>query len=61
MFDRRTKVVHLGDETIRWKQISLKLMSDESSDDDSGTITVHRPAWRSSSKISMKHFVYNVE
>ena len=53
MFDRRTKVVHLGDETIRWKQISLKLMSDESSDDDSGTITVHRPAWRSSSKISM--------
>ena len=43
-------VVHAGEETLHWKQISLKLTSEESSDEESGAITVHRPAWCSSSK-----------
>ena len=50
MFDRHSEVVHAGEETLQWKQISLKLMSEESSDEESGTITVHQPAWRSSGK-----------
>ena len=50
MFDRCSKVVHAGVETLCWKQISLKLMSKESTNEESGTITVHGPAWHSSSR-----------
>lgn len=43
-------MVHPGDESTHWKQITLHFMSDESSDEESGLIVVHRPAWRSKSK-----------
>ena len=55
MYDRRSKVVHVGEEAERWKKISSKLMSEESSDDELGTIIVHRPVWSSKSR----HRFYN--
>ena len=51
-FDRRGKAVHPGEEAARWKQLSSKVMSDESSDEESSTMTVHKPVWRSKSKLS---------
>ena len=55
MYDRRSKVVHVEEEAERWKKISSKLMSEESSDDELGTIIIHRPVWRSKSR----HRFYN--
>lgn len=50
LFERRSKFVHSGEESMHWKQINIHYMSDESSDDGSDHITVHRQAWRSGSK-----------
>ena len=46
-------MVRQGEETARWKQLSAKFMSDESSDEDNNTINIHKPVWRSKSKCVM--------
>jgi hypothetical protein len=48
-FECRNKAVHRGgEEESRWKQLTPMLMSDESSDEENSTMTVH--VWRSRSK-----------
>ena len=43
-------MVYDGEERARCKQLPLKVLSEESSDEESGNICVHRPVWRSSSE-----------
>ena len=51
LFERRRKLVHPGEESARWKQLGILYMSNESSDESTNEICVHRPVWRSKSKL----------
>jgi len=50
-------MVQSGRETERFDQLTVHYMSEEESDDESDTITVHRPHWRSSSMYGLHLFM----
>lgn len=49
LYNRRKKVLKGEKEALYWSQISHTFMSNESSEDEGGTVSyiVHRPKWRS--------------
>ena len=49
LYNRRAKALKGDKENFYWNQIDHQFMSNESSDDDDGTIfyKVHKPSWRS--------------
>ena len=51
LFERRSKVVHAGEEQERFSVLTLDYMSEELSSDGGETMIVHQPPWRSSSKL----------
>jgi len=49
-------VVLEGQETEKFEQLGLEYVSEESSGDEEGVVTVHQPEWRSSSKNITIHY-----
>lgn len=43
-------MIHAGEETKKFKTLTLDFMSEESDPDDDGSMAVHQPQWRSNSK-----------
>ena len=43
-------MTHNGEEREKFEKLSLDYMSEESSSDEEGSMTVHKPIWRSNSK-----------
>ena len=52
----RAKMVNDGEESKRFRQLTLDCVSEESSPDEYGSMRVHRPVWCSSSKYSCLSF-----
>ena len=46
-------MVHDGEERERFGSLSIAYMSDESSVDETGTIPIHKPEWRSESNCAL--------
>ena len=51
LFQRRSKIVHAGEEQERFSLLTLDYMSEKSSSDGGETMTVHQPPWCSSTKL----------
>ena len=49
-------MVHLGEEQEKFKLLTLEFMSEESDPDDTGTMAVHQPQWRSKSNSQYVYF-----
>lgn len=58
LYERRLKAALVGEER---EKLTLNYMSDESSMDEDDGMTVHRPPWRSNSKIVCALIQYKIQ
>lgn len=56
LYDRRLKLCINNKEKKYWSEIDAKYMTEESDDESGDTILVHKPTWRSKSKIMIKPY-----